>query len=238
MPTLNAPVFKGSFKSAEDATNGKGKRPVVFDIIAPDGETSILPDSVKLVMHVNPTTMKMSYTKIIQRIQTKGGYVEQHWGDGANTITFEAATGGFMRLYTGLSNITGGGVDVGGTRRETIAYDKYLDFLALFHNNGMLYDSRGQIAYQGFIKVIFDGHTHFGWFSSFSVSEASEKPYQFNMSASFTISHEEWRLRSTRTQTGTASSIQTDPQVTQSSQVNSFLGDVSQVRPDAFNVGK
>jgi hypothetical protein len=219
MPQINNPLFKGAFKSAADETNGMGKRPVIFDIIAPDGETSILPDDVKLVLHVNPQTMKPSYQKVIQRIQTKGGYVEQHWGEGTNSISFEAATGGFMRLYTGLTNITGGGVEAGGTRRDTIAYDKYLDFLALFHNNGSIYDSYGQIAYQGQIKIIFDGHIHYGWFGSFSVSEASDKPYQFNLSASFTIHHEEWRFRTARVRNDDLFGARPDQQPTEAKQL-------------------
>lgn len=238
MPSISNPVFKGSFQTLADETNGEGKRPVVFDIIAPDGETSILPDSIKLVLHVNPRTMKMSYQKIIQRIQTKGGYVEQHWGEGANTISFEAATGGFMRLYTGLSNITGGGVDSGGTRRETIAYDKYLDFLALFHNNALIYDTYGQVAYQGFIKIMFDGHTHFGWFNSFSVAEASDKPYQFTLSAAFTISHEEWRFRTARVRNDDFFQSRPDQQLTQSSATNDFINDLSQIRTDVFKPGQ
>ena len=192
------PYIQGSFRSADDGSNGEGKRPVVFDITGPDGITSILPNDLKLVLHVNPTSFKLSYQKIINRVQTKGGFVEQHWGEGLHSITLEAVTGGFMRLYTGLSNITGDGEDVGGNRRETIAYDKFLDFLALFHNNASIYDDNGNIVFQGRIKISFDGHTHFGWFQSFSVSESAEKPYQFNMSASFTVDQESWNLRTRR----------------------------------------
>ena len=193
----NNPVFRSAFKSPEDEFDQNlGIRPVVFDILAPDYETSILPNDMRLVLHVNPRSMAMSYTKVIERIQTKGGYVEQHWGEGTRTISFEMATGGFKRLYTGLSNVTGGGEDLGGTRRETIAYDKYLDVLALFHNNGAVYDSTGQIAFQGIIKVSFDGGIYYGWFNNFTVNEDAEQPYMFQLSAQFTVSHEIMRLRS------------------------------------------
>lgn len=191
------PVFRSAFQSPDDEFNPNlGVRPVVFDILAPDQETSILPDNLKMVLHVNPTSLNFSYEKIIERIQTKGGYVEQHWGDGARTISFNMVTGGFMRLRTGLSNVTGGGWDTGGTRRETIAYDKYLDMLALFHNNGSIYDTTGSIVFQGILKVTFDGGVYLGWFQSFQVSESAEKPYQFELTAEFMISHEILRLRS------------------------------------------
>tara|TARA_B100000963_G_scaffold361320_1_gene396143 strand:- start:2967 stop:3626 length:660 start_codon:yes stop_codon:yes gene_type:complete len=207
--------FKSSFHSAEDEYNGKGIRPVVFDIIGPDHQMSLLPDDLKLVLHVNPSTMSISQSKVIERIQTLGGFVEQHWGDAPTELSFEMATGGFMRLYTGLTATTGPSPanervkpksmqawDINGTRRETIAYDKYLDLLALFHNNGMIYDRRGTIAMQGQIKVSFDGMSWFGYFSSFSVSEAAEQPFSFSLSASFTCQREEHSFQTMRARSG------------------------------------
>lgn len=199
--------LQGAFKSADDGTNKTGVRPVVFDIIAPDGETSLLPDSLKMVLHVNPASMKLAYQKAITRMQMIGGYVEQHWGDAVHEITFEMATGGFMRLYTGLSNITGGGINTGGTRRETIAYDKYLDLLALFHNNGAIYDTNGNVAFQGEIKIIFDGGIYFGWFNNFSVTEEASQPYQFKISTAFTVSREIQNFKTVR-----ATPVETTPQ--------------------------
>ena len=196
------PLFRSAFMSPDDEYLGKGIRPVVFDIVGTDLTTSLLPDDLKMVLHVNPGSMKFSYTKIIERIQTKGGWVEQHWGDGTETIALSMATGGFMRIYTGLSNITGPGPvddvwDVEGGRRETIAYDKYLDMLALFHNNGAIYDLQGNIVFNGAIKISFDGGVHYGWFSDFSVTEAATKPYQFDITANFVVRNEIWNLRTT-----------------------------------------
>ena len=167
---------------------------MVFDIIAPDGVTSVLPDNLKLVLHTNPKSMKVSYTKIIERTQTKGGFVEQHWGDGTQTIALDMATGGFMRLYAGLAENTSPEMTE-GTRRETLAYDSYLDILALFHNNGSVYDIHGQVALQGQIKITFDGGVFLGWFTDFNVTESSASPYQFTMSANFEVSQEiqTWR---------------------------------------------
>ena len=189
------PIFRSAFQSPDDEFDYRGVRPVVFDILGPDQETSLLPAGLRMVLHVNPISMAFTYAKQIERIQTKGGFVEQHWGEAARSISFSMATGGFKRLYSGLSNITGGGIDVGGNRRETIAYDKFLDLLALFRNNGSVYDYTGQIVLQGKIKITFDGGIYLGWFNSFKVDESSEKPYQFTLSAEFTIDQEILRLR-------------------------------------------
>ncbi len=201
-------IFKPPLQ-APDGYEGSGKRPVVFDILGPDRETSVLPEQYRLVLYANPTEMSFNYQKKIERIQTKGGWVEQHWGDDAQTINFTAVTGGFMRLWSGLSNITNPAY--GGTRRETLAYDRYLDFLSLFHNNGSVYDAFGNIALQGVIQVTFDGGVYLGWFSSFTLSETADKPYMFTLTADFIISSEVqvWRTAIGGT---TASSVSDDYQ--------------------------
>lgn len=188
-------VFRSAFTSIQDEHDGSGRRPVIFDIIGPDWTTSILPDDLKMVLHVNPSSMKFSYSRAVERIQTKGGWVEQHWGEKTQEINFDMVSGGFMRLYSGLSNTTNPAY--GGTRRDTIAYDKYLDMLALFHNNGCTYDLNGQVFAHGLVKCTFDGGSYFGWFSSFSVEESAEKPYLFSLSAAFIVDHEVMSYRST-----------------------------------------
>lgn len=189
------------------STESSSIRPVVFDVIGPDGETSLLPNDLKMVLHTNPQNMRVSYQKLVDRQQTLAGFVEAHWGDAPTEMTFEATTGGFVRLYTGLSAVTGTGpsndklpagsrgISLGGTRRDTIAYDKFLDFLSLFKNNGSIFDINGNIALQGQVQVAFDGHYWWGWFASFSASENADKPYQFSLSASFTIDREKHFLR-------------------------------------------
>lgn len=201
-------IVKSAFQSRLDDFDGSGKRPVVFDIIGPDRQTSLLPPDLKMVLHVNPSSMNFTYQKTISRQQTMAGFVEYHWGTNPTEIAFNMATGGFVRLYSGLSNITGTtpsnnklppgmqAVDVGGTRRETIAYDKYLDLLALFHNNGSIYDARGNIAFQGQILITYDAGSWWGWFTTFTVEETAEKPYQFSLTANFTVDRELHRTKS------------------------------------------
>lgn len=174
--------------------NSNNPRPVIFDVLGPDHETSLLPVGWRLVLHLGPQTMDIKYARKVERIPTKGGFVEQHWGDDTQTISFEVATGGFMRLYTGVSYTTEPNF-TGGTRRETLAYDSYLDFLALFHGNGSIYDSSGQIIAQGIIKITFDGGVYLGWFSSFAVTESAETPFMFKLTAEFTVAKElqSWR---------------------------------------------
>lgn len=192
------PIFRSAYTSPLDEASGLGKRPVVLDVLGPDWETSLLPGDLKMVLHVNPSTMSLQYNRQVERIQTRGGWVEQHWGDALSEISFEQATGGFMRLFSGLSNVTN--PKLGGTRRETIAYDKYLDLLALFHSNAAVFDSRGTVALQGILKITFDGGVYLGWFNSFSVADSAESPYQFQLTSAFSVDRELVTWRSTLSQ--------------------------------------
>lgn len=173
------------FPSQTDLGN---KRPVIIDVLGPDWVTSVLPEGLRMVLHVNPQTMNVKHTRLVERIQTWGGFVEQHYGDNTEEISFDMATGGFMRMYAGLSSNTNPAM--GGTRRDTIAYDKYLDLLALVHSNGSVYDMNGTIAYQGILKLTFDGGVYLGWFQDFAVTESADKPYQFTMTTNFIVQSE------------------------------------------------
>jgi len=203
-----AQTIPSSFSSFQDGNAGLGKTPVYFQILAADGETNLLPEDLFLVLHVNPQTMRVTYQKNIPSVKTEGGYVEFHWGDGVTNITFDHATGGFMRLTSGLSNKAGSSyvdTDQGKLgRRETLAYDSYLDLLALYKMNGATYGRNGNIVSQGFIKINFDGMAYTGWWDNFSVTEDVSRPFQFAMSASFTSSKETMLYRTTlqNTQSG------------------------------------
>jgi hypothetical protein len=198
-------MIKSPIPNKEIEFANVGIRPFVFDIVAPDGITSLLPDDIKMTLHVNPKNIEFSYTKQHEISSTLSGWVEYYWGDGPQTLSLETASGAFIRPHTGLSAITGPvsvdrtykgfndvtiGTSIGGTRRDTITYDKYLDLLALFHNNGAVYDQTGRTILQGKIKMIFDGGVWFGWFQSFNVTDDANSPYSFNVSLSLQIERE------------------------------------------------
>ena len=208
-------MIKSPIPHKDIADSNLGIRPFVFDIVAPDGVTSLLPDDVKMTLHANPKNISFSYEKKHEISSTLSGWVEYYWGDNPTTISLEASSGAFIRPYTGLSAVTGPvvvpnerassrsvkpqgatdeptqyGTSIGGTRRETITYDKYLDLLALFHNNGSIYDQTGRVIVQGKIKMIFDGGVWFGWFQSFSVTDDANTPYSFNVSLAMQVERE------------------------------------------------
>lgn len=186
--------FKNTFERSDQKTT-----PVIIDILAPDMETSLLPPDLKFLFYVNPKSIQFSYQKIIARTQTLGGHVEFHWGDGITEISLDNATGGFVRLYTGLSATTN---ETGQGRRQTLAYDQLMSFLALFHFNADIYDSKGNVAAKGFLKLIFEPGIYIGWFDGdVPLTHLSDSPFQINFSSRFKVHKEITRFRSPNLET-------------------------------------
>jgi len=151
--------------------------PLAFQVTSPLDVTRVLLPHA-LVMHVNPKTFSETMTKKVERIQTRGGFVEQHWGDDLGEISADASTGGFVNLRTGLTSVL---------RKETIAWDRYRDLVDLFKHNGSVYDPYGAVVLQGKVMVIYDRGTYLGHFSTFSTEETDDAPFIFSISWAFKV---------------------------------------------------
>lgn len=154
--------------------------PMAFQVTSPFSNTTVLMPHA-LVMHVNPQNYSEQHNKKIERIQTRGGFVEQHWGDDLTEISADGSTGAFMNIYTGLSSVL---------RQRTIAWDRYRDLHDLFRNDGALYDPYGNIVLQGNIMLMYDRGTYLGTFRSFEVEETDDQPYAFKVSWTFKVNVE------------------------------------------------
>jgi hypothetical protein len=172
------PLFQpGTAKYAHGAESRRGYIPLAFQITSPyDKLRALLPHA--LIAHVNPRSFAETFNKKVERIQTRGGFVEQHWGDDLGEISVDQSTGAFINLYTGLSSVL---------RHRTIAWDRYRDLYDLYRNNASVYDPFGNIVLQGYVMLMYDRGTYLGYFRSFSVEEAEETPFAFNMSWNFKV---------------------------------------------------
>jgi hypothetical protein len=159
-------------------TDGGDKIPLLFQVLSIDYESLLLPEA--LYLHINPTSLSLNYSKVVERIQTRGGWHEQHFGDQLVDVSAEIVSGAFINVDTGLAV---------QNRRETIAYEKFHHLLDLFHNNGLIYDTQGNVQYRGRIRMIFEGGIYDGSFRSFNVSESSSQP--FMLSGDFAFRAEE-----------------------------------------------
>lgn len=165
-------------------THGMGTRqsyiPMVFQVTSPfNSRRVLLPHS--LVMHVNPSSFSENHTKRVERIQTRGGFVEQHWGDAITEISADGSTGAFMNIYTGLSS---------ALRHKTIAWDRFRDLHDLYRHNGSVYDPYGNIVLQGNVMLMYDRGTYLGFFKSFSMEETDDQPFAFKLTWTFSVTEE------------------------------------------------
>ena len=165
-------------------THGLEKRrtfiPMAFQITSPfDKRRVLMPHA--LVMHINPQNYSESHNKRIERIQTRGGWVEQHWGDDLTEINADGSTGAFMNIYTGLTSVL---------RQRTIAWDRYRDLHDLYRNNGSVYDPFGNIVLQGNVMLMYDRGTYLGFFRTFSVEETDDQPFAFKVTWDFKVEEE------------------------------------------------
>jgi len=178
IPSPNSQKF--NIPEVQEATNyqpGNGKPiPMAFQVTSPVTGKCLLPHA--LVMHVNPSSFSEQHNKRIERIQTRGGWVEQHWGDELSEISASGSTGAFMNMQSGLASVS---------RQKTIAWDRYRDLYDLYRNNGAVYDPFGNIVLQGHILLMYDRGSYLGTFTSFEVEETADAPFSFNISWNFKV---------------------------------------------------
>lgn len=155
----------------------RGAIPMAFQITSPfDRTLALLPHA--LVLHVNPSSLSEAHVKKVERFTTRGGYVEQHWGDDLTEISADASTGAFVNFVTGLTSVL---------RQQTIAWDRYRDLHDLFLNNGSVRDPYGAIVLQGHVMILYDRGTYIGTFRAFDVEETEESPFAFKLTWSFKV---------------------------------------------------
>lgn len=151
--------------------------PMAFQVTSPFNRNILLLPHA-LVLHVNPTSLQETGNQKVERIQTRGGFVEQHWGHDLIELSADGSTGAFMNIRTGLTSVL---------RQRTIAWDRFRDLHDLFRHNGSVYDPFGNIVLQGDVMLMFDRGIYFGGFRSFSFDETAESPFSFKVSWTFKV---------------------------------------------------
>lgn len=173
-----------------------GGRPFLFTVSEPSDPFSPLFD-VALALHSNPDSVDEKMTKSKSLVQTYGGFVEFMWPDDLDSVSCSGSTGGFISPklgYTAAASNSDNASGVVDGRRGTMAYERFQDFLDIFHMNGMVFDSTGKPAIRGRIVMMYDRGIFSGHFSSFDVEESADKPFTFNLSWEFKIEDSVYRF--------------------------------------------
>jgi hypothetical protein len=182
IPSANADFKEIQVPGSEDAyvhpaQSRQGSIPLAFQVTSPfNRNVLLLPHA--LVMHVNPSTFDENFQHKVERIQTRGGFVEQHWGSELVEISASGSTGAFMNIYTGLTSVL---------RHKTIAWDRYRDLYDLYYNNASVYDPYGNIVLQGHILLMYDRGNYLGTFRTFEMEETDDSPFAFKLNWTFKV---------------------------------------------------
>jgi hypothetical protein len=185
-PTFNNTNAPANASSISGLTSQPGidrlRQYVIFELVNIKDSGSNTPQSQPvfpyMILHMNPDSFEVSYSKLINRQATRGGFVEQHWGEELDSISCSGSTGLFITLDAGLSALN---------RKASIAYRKYLELVALYRNNGLVYDQRGEVIFEGGIKMYFDGDIYTGYFENMTITESADKPFTFDVSFNFKV---------------------------------------------------
>lgn len=177
------------YKGPLDETTWNDRRPFLFTISRLDDRTVPLYD-LALALYVNPESVDESLTKAKNVVMTYGGYVEFVWPDELDSISASGSTGGFISPqygYTAAASKAPGAAGELSGRHGTIAYERFLDHIELFRNNGMIYDAYGVPQIRGRVIMISDRGWFTGHFTSFDVTEEETNPFLFELSWEFKI---------------------------------------------------
>ena len=131
-----------------------------------------------ITMHIAPQNLDMQYRKVINRFRTRGGWVEQHWGDELDTMNATASTGSFFVLNQGLTV---------AQRHQSLSMINFQEIFSLYQNNACAYDLNGNIISQGDVFIEYDSFKLFGQFQSFHWTEDATVPYRWNFNFGFEV---------------------------------------------------
>ncbi len=180
----NFELGKGGVPPYDYESNG-GK-PVLFTVTDPVFDEPMF--EVMLALHIGPQSIDEKFTKTKQTTLTYGGFVDFIWPDELDIISSQMSTGMFICPDIGIASSTNVKSTSGSSgRKESIAYERYQDFIELFRNNGVVYDSNGRPSLSGRVLMTYDRGMFYGRFTSINIQENADSPFVFNMSWEFKV---------------------------------------------------
>lgn len=206
--------------------NWKSGKPFLFIVTEPTSSFAPLYD-VALALHVNPESLEERMTKSKTVSPTYGGFVEFVWPDDLDSVSASGSTGGFISPKLGYTAAQSGKEGNSGTldgRQGTMAYERFQDFLELFHQNGMVFDSTGKPAIRGRVVMLYDRGAFSGHFSTFSVEEDESMPFRFNLTWEFKIEKTIYRFSSYSSGDSLCQQLMTSEAVLAYLQLTEYIG--------------
>lgn len=199
-----------------------------------DVDTEIMKSLPKMILFVNPSSIRQSMRKLRTNATTLGGYTEEHWGNSYDTVSAAGTSLGFyvVNRFAGPagypllpenSNLRGeqqsylfpqGEVPPGRSqeratvnedavlktltytdlRRQTAAYQNFLDLLEFFRANAALTNNQGKVVEYGMTRLTYEDVDLEGHFTNFNYRETAEKPALFEYDFTFEVFSQNWTI--------------------------------------------
>lgn len=151
-----------------------------------------------LILTVNPSSITSNLSKIVGRTQTMTAWLEEHWGEELDTISFQGSTAAFIwqgptiKDFAGqtgvietLSSDKNGLADT--RRRETLSYQEFKKIISLMNANAATFDIRGLVKDRLFIELSYNHACHRGYIENIDVTEDSISPFRFQYIMTFKV---------------------------------------------------
>lgn len=181
-------LHPGTVSAIRTPQSGSGRSgdwlPFVFWVIGPNLTDAVSPP---LFLRVNPNEFELFYSKAKDTFQTRGGFVEQVWGEQLEQITIASSTGSFISVEGGLSAGLVTAEKQQPKRHRTIAYQQYKGLVDMYRNNGAVYGDDGSVLLNGRIRLAFDNGIYDGYFVDFTEDDNVDDPYQIRFTLNFKV---------------------------------------------------
>jgi hypothetical protein len=138
-----------------------------------------------LLMYINPNDMSISYDQMVSETKTRDGHVVEHWGMEQPSLSGSGEIGAF---YVDKEDEGGGLTEV--HRRESAAFQNFMNMFMVYRNNGYIYNPSHRISRVGSVRIFYDNKMYVGSFDDFSINESEEKPFSIEYDFSFTVRYE------------------------------------------------
>lgn len=134
----------------------------------------------ELIMLINTTNLNLAYIPIITETRTKSGFAQEFWGE---QLTSLSSDGQMALSYneTGLTN---------RDLRSSEAFQNLQRLINIYKNNGKVYDNAmisNKLTSVGTVVMAYMTKEYEGYFESFDLNEAGEKPFTLNYSLAYKV---------------------------------------------------
>ena len=195
-PTKSIPFFIERYNSDDKLV------PFKMSDITPDTNKKNVQIVQAIKLQINPGSISMNLSKIINRTRSMTGWVEYHWGEELDTITLQGSTAALIYdpaqvtttvSTTGvpISSRESAGLAV-SNRQDSLTYKQFRNIVRVLSINGLVYNdpvqntpSAGFITKRYYMGLSYDYALYKGYIESIDIQENEENPYRFIYTITF-----------------------------------------------------